>query len=157
MARRLHECGHCRYPSHTSDNCQKRASENKSNNKGNSHQRSNNRNYRPNITGLNNSGNIVNITELQALSTVRRSNDPYLWSVDSSCNVYFTPFNLALRHPRRTQSETRLMAPCEVHGIGTVELHDENGRKYTLHDFLYVPDAPRPLLSQAKLMRDGFG
>jgi hypothetical protein len=63
------DCGHCHYPGHTSDNCRKRASENKSN-KGNSHQRNNNGNYQPNFTGFNNGGNIANITELQAHSTV---------------------------------------------------------------------------------------
>ena len=43
---------------------------------------------------------------------------------------------------------------CKVHGVGTVELEDAEGTKNTLHNVLHVPDAQRPLLSLAKLMRD---
>lgn len=78
--------------------------------------------------------------------------------MDSSCNVYFTPFKTRFTTYNEYTIRDRVdgLGSCEVHGIGTVELNDEKGRKYTLHDVLYVPDAPRPLLSQTMLMEEQF-
>jgi hypothetical protein len=120
------ECGYCHYPGHTSDNCRKRASEKKTNNKGGNSQRNSNGNYQPNFTGFNNGGNFANITELQSHSTVRRFNDPYLWSVDSSCNVYLSPFKSRFTTYNEYAIRDRVdgLGSCEVHGIGTVKLND---------------------------------
>jgi transposase InsO family protein len=144
------ECSHCHFPGHTSDNCRRRGTTNKGYNQQNHHG-----NYTANFTG-----NIANITEYEALSSERRlGNDPYLWSIDSACNIHLTPYKsrfITYNEFQICDEVKGLNGHADVLGSGSVELEDMHRRKHTLHNVLYVPDAQRPLLSLAKLMREGF-
>jgi hypothetical protein len=138
------ECSHCHFPGHTADACRR-----KPNNKSNK-----NENYKP----LFNGGKEANITEYEALSSERSFNDPFLWSVDSACNVYLTPFQQRFTNYTAyiVNDEVKGLSGngCRVHGVGSVELEEAEGTKHTLHNVLHVPDAQRPLLSLTRLMRD---
>jgi len=117
-------------------------------------------NYHPifNGGGGGNGGNIANITEHLAFPTERVAHDPYLWSVDSSCNVYLTHCKRRLfnykSYPTADRVEGIKGEFCDVLGAGSIRLEDSNGTGHTIHKALYAPDSKRSLLSYAKLMRD---
>ena len=140
------ECSHCHFPGHTADTCRRA----KSNSKSGYNQQRGSGNYLPLFNG---GGKEANITEYEALSSERSSNDPFLWTVDSACNVYLTPFQQRFMNYTAyvVNDEVKGLGGngCKVHSIGTVELGDAQGTKHTLHNVLHVPDAQRPLFSRA--------
>jgi len=166
------KCRYCHWPGHTIDSCNKRRQNERKPNyaprKGWSYvnqcrpqhqnrQNYQNENYHPIFNNSDGGDNIANITEHQALS-IERTSDPYLWSVDSSCNVHLTSFKARLFNYRKYPTADRVEGVkgefCDVLGTGSVQLEDSNGTKHVIHDVLYAPDSKRALLSLAKLMED---
>jgi len=152
------ECSYCHWPGHTFESCRKRRNKRKFNNSSGNNQRrrqpenqNHQEHYQPIFTG----GNVANFTERKAFFT-GRPNDPYLWSVDTSCNVYLTPFLNRICNYQRFSSADYVEGVkgefCKVFGSEYVEWEDGNGTKHILHDVLYAPESQRSLLSVAKLM-----
>ena len=99
--------------------------------------------------------NIANITKWKAFFTTC-PNDPYLQSVDISCNVYLTLFLNHICNYQRFSSIDYVEGVkgefYKVFGSGYVELEDWNKMKHILHNVFYTPQSRQSLLSIAKLI-----
>ncbi|HMD14076.1 MAG TPA: hypothetical protein VKI62_05585, partial [Bacteroidota bacterium] len=93
---------------------------------------------------------IANISEIQPHS----AQNPFNWVVNSAANAYVTSFKNHL------QNYTEFLETLEVKGFGgrpetaygpgSITLTDATGKKITLVDVVYVPDAQDQILSLMK-------
>ena len=95
---------------------------------------------------------IANISEIQPHST----QDPFDWIVDSTANAYITSFKNHLQNYTEFSETLEVKGfggrPETAYGQGSITLTDATGKKITLGDVVYVPDAQDQIISPLLLL-----
>ena len=99
-------------------------------------------------------------TNVVIYSSVRQTADPYTWAYDTGSNAHIQPFKNRIQNYKPFEIQEAVYGvggrQSRALGIGFVTMTDSQGRRYTVKEVLYVPNAEKPILSMAKAMRQGL-
>ena len=83
-----------------------------------------------------------------ATTTPANPND---WIIDSACNAFLTPIKDRITQYQELAKPEEVIGlggkRCNAVGKGNLTLEDQQGKKFTLKNVLYVPDAESSLIS----------
>lgn len=81
------------------------------------------------------------------------------WLIDSGCSNHMAGNKKLFQHLEEASNQTIRLGDGKsllVHGIGSVVLYSNNGKKNTLTNVQYVPNLAHNLLSVGQLMGSGY-